>query len=125
MPNLVSKDQEADLLVLVSLKEAPHILLSLVEQLAGHLLKALGVSIEQEVHLGGQFLHLVVGALEMIRIEDIAMKLKIKEKERRKVIKEERRREAMKGGQGKRMREGRREAMEKRLSLGVEIVNLE
>ena len=86
---------------------------------------ALGVSIEQGVHPAGQFLHLVVEALEMIRIEDIAMKLKIKEGERRKAIKEERRREAMKGGQGKGMREGRREAMEKRLNLEGGIVNLE
>ena len=84
-----------------------------------------GVSIaEQEVRLAVLFLHLVVEALEMIRIEDIAMKLKIKEGERRKVIKEERRREAMKGGQGKGMREGRREAMEKRLNLEGGIVNL-
>ena len=127
MPNLVCKNQEADLLDLVNHKEAPQIPLSLVELPAEHLLMAPGVSIaEQEVHLAGLLLHLVVlEALEMIRIEGIAMKQEIKEGERRKVIKEERRREAMKGGQGKRMREGRREAMEKRLNLEGGIVNLE
>ena len=68
---------------------------------------------------------IVLEALEMIRIEGIAMKPESKEEERREVIKEERRREAIKGGQAKRMKEGRREAMGKRLSLGVRIVNLE
>ena len=77
---------------------------------------------EQEVHLVGLLLHLEV--LEMIKTEGTNLKLKIKEEERREVIKEERRREAMKGGQGKRMKEGRREAMGKRLILGVGIVNL-
>ena len=131
MPNLVCKNQEADLLVLVNLKEAPQIPLSLVELPAEHLLMAPGVSIaEQEVHLAGLLLHLVVlEALEMIRIEGIAMKPENKEEERREVIKEERRevikeerrREAMKGGQGKRVKEGRRGAMGK--CLGVGIVN--
>ena len=89
MPNLVCKNQEADHLDLVNLKEAPQIPLSLVELPAEHLLMAPLVSLaEQEVHLAGLLLHLIVlEALEMIRIEGIALKLEIKEEERREVIK--------------------------------------
>ena len=89
MPNLVCKNQEADLLDLVNHKEAPQIPLSLVELPAEHLLMAPLVSLEeQEVHLAGLLLHLIVlEALEMIRIEGIALKLEIKEEEKREVIK--------------------------------------
>ena len=118
MPNLVCKNQEADNLDLVNLKEAPQIPLSLVELPAEHLLMApLAFLAEQEVHLVGLLLHLEV--LEMIKTEGTALKLKIKEEDMREVIKKENRREAMKGGQGERVEEVRRGAMGKRLGVGI------
>ena len=118
MPNLVCKNQEVDHLDPVNLKEAPQIHLSLVELAAEHLLMApLAFLAEQEVHLVGLLLHLEV--LEMIKTEGTALKLKIKEEERREVIKKERKREEMKGGQGERVEEVRRGAMGRSLGVGI------
>ena len=85
MLNLVWKNQEVDHLNPVNLKKAPQTHLKLAEQVAEHLLMApVALLAEQEVHLAGLLLHLVVlEALEMIRIEGIAMKSEIKEEDRR------------------------------------------
>ena len=118
MLNLVWKNQEVDNLDPVNLKKAPQTHLILVELAAEHLLMApLAFLAEQEVHLVGLLLHLEV--LEMIKTEGTALKLKIKEEERREVIKKEKKREAMKGGQGERVEEVRRGAMGKSLGMGI------